>query len=189
MASSDTSHTTPTNRAVLENVTAVHALDRTRSFNLVYNIPLLIPVLNHINQVQTANLISLSFILILSSHVCLGFLNGVFRSCFATKPRTYCSPLQFSCLAQFIILDLINLITFGEEYKLRSSTLLSLHPSYVLHFPQYPIHIRPQLCLYLNVKDQVLLIVLVYLFRCSRSSQSSPPAIFLFKCHMTTLEP
>jgi len=66
--------------------------------------------------------ISLSFILILSPHVYLGHLSGLFHSCFVTKTM-YVFLMCATYLTPLILLDLIILIILGEEYKVWNYSL------------------------------------------------------------------
>jgi hypothetical protein len=96
--------------------------------------------------------ISLRSILIISTYLHLCLLSGVFRSCFPTK-IVYAFlfyHMRDKFPSHFFSLDLIILITIGEEYKFWSfslctfSNLLSLHPSSVQTFsPQYPVLKHP----------------------------------------------
>ena len=79
-------------------------------------------------------------ILILSSHLRLGLLSGLFPSGFPSKRLyiTFLSPTSASFPAHPILLDLITRIIFGEEYRLFSSSCSFLHsPNLVLLRPKY----------------------------------------------------
>ena len=72
-------------------------------------------------------------ILILSSHLCVGFLSGLFPSGFPTK--TLYTPLLFpirtTCPANLILQDFITRTIFDEEYRSLSSSLCSFLHSLV----------------------------------------------------------
>jgi len=71
---------------------------------------------------------SLRFILILSSHVWMGLLSSVFPSGFPTEilHEFLIIHMYATCLIHLIHLNLITPITFGEAYKLWSSSLCCL---------------------------------------------------------------
>jgi len=54
----------------------------------------------------------------LSSHQHLVFPRGLFRSGFPNKMYSYLIPAMFVPYPAHLILDLIILIIFGEDYKL-----------------------------------------------------------------------
>ena len=69
--------------------------------------------------------ISWRYTLILSSHLCLGLPSGLFLSGFPTKPlyTPLLSPIQATCSAHLIVLDLITRTILGEKYRSLSSSL------------------------------------------------------------------
>jgi hypothetical protein len=80
----------------------------------------------------------------LSIHLHLGLLRGLFPSGFPTNNiyTLLFSPIRATCLAHFILLDLIILIIFGEVYKSCSYSLYNF-----LHPPVTPSHFGPHILL------------------------------------------
>ena len=84
-------------------------------------------------------------ILILSSHLSLSLLSGLYPTRFPIKPLykpLLSPPIHATCPAFLIPVDLITRTTLGEEYGSLSSSLSSfLHP---LYSPQHPVLKHPQ---------------------------------------------
>jgi hypothetical protein len=91
------------------------------------------------------HLISLISILTLSTYLRLGLPSGLLPSGFPTNILYACfSPVRATCPAYLMLLNLVILIIFDEEYKLRSPhytvfcNLLSLNSSSVKIFSSAP---------------------------------------------------
>jgi hypothetical protein len=102
--------------------------------------------------------ISLRSILILSSHLHLGLSIGLLPSGFLAKTLyEFRVPMSAIYHTHIIVLDLITLSIFGEEYMLRRSLLycflkfLIFKRSSVQRFSQHSV----RKYLFLNVRDQV----------------------------------
>ena len=91
-----------------------------------------VPILSYTKPVYALNPTSWRSILILSSHLCLFLLSGLFPSGFSTKTlyAHLISSICATCPAHFFHLGLITRIIFGVEYKPLCSSLCScLHSS------------------------------------------------------------
>jgi len=80
----------------------------------------LAPILSHMNPFYLSHPISLRFILIVSSHLCLGLPSGLSPSGFPTKfcVSSHLSHYISTLPDHLIFLDMITLVIFGEEYNL-----------------------------------------------------------------------
>ena len=98
----------------------------------IHKCPPPVPILSHINPVHTPHITSWRSILILSSHLRLGFPSGLFLSGLNTKTQyTHLHiPTRATCPAYLFLLDSITRTIFGEQYRSLSSSLCSL-----LHSP------------------------------------------------------
>jgi len=156
---------TPWSRVLLQKLTGLQ---------LVKKLPAFYRTRRFINAFTSARHLSLSrassiqymlqhptswrFILILSSHLCLGLPSGIFPAGFPTKNLYMPLPLPIcaTCPAHLILLDLITWIILGEEYRSLCSSLCSfLHSPVTLSVLGPNILNTPTLRSSHNVSDQV----------------------------------
>jgi len=132
-----------------------------------YKNPPSVPVLSQINPVHVPHSASWRSSLIWSSYLDLGLPSGLFTSGFSTKTlyTSLLSSIRCTCPAHLILLVLITLTIFGEEYRELSSSLCSF-----LHSPVTSSLIGPN----------ILLSTLV--------SKHLPPTL-LFQCEWPSVTP
>ena len=83
-----------------------------------------VPILSKLHLVPQPLPTSWRSILILSYHLRLGLLNGLFPSGFPSKNLVHTSPfIRATCPAHVILLDFITRTILGEEYRELSSSL------------------------------------------------------------------
>jgi len=117
---------------VLEKLTVTHLVKELSAFYGTWRFITIFITAHHRSLSSWArwmkskppHLISLRSIIILSSSLCLGLLNGLFLSGFPTKILYVflISLVQVICPPHLILLDLITLIILGEAYMLWSSS-------------------------------------------------------------------
>jgi hypothetical protein len=105
----------------------------------IYKCSPLVPILSQINPIHTTPSY-LRHILILFTHLLLGFLSGLFPSGFSTNILYVFlfSLIHTTCPAHLNLLDFITSIILGEEYKWWSSSLCSFLQSPVASSPFGP---------------------------------------------------
>jgi hypothetical protein len=117
-----------------ENLTAITTLTNSMNLTVGYLVKnlshllwnpiipyilLLYSILSQLNPVHTLTQFSLRCTLILLFHLGLGLQSGLFFSGFPTKIlHVFISTVSATCPTYLILLDVIILIIFCEEYKL-----------------------------------------------------------------------
>jgi hypothetical protein len=158
---------TPWNWALLEKPPVVQLINNfptfygTWRFITVFTSPSLVPILNQINPFHTTQF-SLSKIHFNIIHSPTSWSSYWSLSGFPTNILYACLfPVNATCPAHLVFLDLIVLIILGKDYKLRSSSLCSfLKPAVISVFgPNFlfsTLFINTlRLCFSFNVGDQV----------------------------------
>jgi len=108
-----------------------HILWNPKVHYRIHKRPPRVLILSQLDPVRTS---TSHFVLILSSHLRLGFPSGLFPSGFPTKTlyTPLLSPIRATCPAHLILLDLITRTILGEEYKSLSFSLCSFLHSLVI---------------------------------------------------------
>jgi len=129
---------TPWSRGLLEKPTSSQLVKKFPAFYRTRRFITTLTSARHLSLSWARSIHSMSphptswrSILILSSHLHLGLLSGLFPSGFPSKtPYTPLFPIRATCPAHLILLDLITRTMFGEQYRSLSSFLCSF-----LHSP------------------------------------------------------
>jgi hypothetical protein len=128
----------------------------------VHKRPPSIPILSQLNPLHAPQQNSLRSILIPSSHLPLGLPRGHFPSLFSTNTlyNLFSSPIRVTCPAHIVLLDLICLMIFGNEYNWWISSLCNF-----FHSPATSSHVRDQVSRPYKTTSRILVLyTLTFIF-------------------------